>query len=49
MRGRNWEEFPVSQRWFAVGETIAHLDYLMTKGAVKCDIDSEGVHRYTLI
>ena len=49
MRGRNWEEFPVSQRWFAVGETIAHLDYLMSKGKVKCDIDSEGIHRYTLI
>lgn len=27
-----WEEFPLSQRWFAVGETIAHLDYLVCKG-----------------
>ena len=49
MRGKNWEEFPISQRWFAVGETIAHLDYLEARGIVKCDIDSEGVHRYTLI
>ncbi len=29
MRGKCWEEFPISQRWFAVGETIAHLDYLI--------------------
>ncbi len=49
MRGKNWDEFPISQRWFAVGETIAHLDYLMAKGIIKCDIGSEGVHRYTLI
>lgn len=49
MRGKNWEEFPVSQRWFAVGETIAHLDYLMNKGLVRCDVDSEGIHRYTMI
>ena len=25
MRGKTWEEFPLSQRWFAVGETIAGL------------------------
>ena len=49
MRGKNWEEFPISQRWFAVGETIAHLDYLLSRDMVKCDIDSEGVHRYKLI
>jgi len=49
MRGKNWDEFPISQRWFAVGETIAHLDYLMAKGIIKCDISNEGVHRYTLI
>ena len=49
MRGKNWDEFPVSQRWFAVGETVAHLDYLMARGMVKCDTDSKGIHRYTLI
>ena len=49
MRGRNWEEFPVSQRWFAVGETIAHLDYLMSKGKVECNIDENGIHRYSMI
>ncbi len=29
MRGKCWEEFPITQRWFAVGETMAHLDYLI--------------------
>ena len=28
MRGKNWQEFPMHQKWFAVGECIAHLDYL---------------------
>ncbi len=28
MRGKGWEAFPDSQKWFAVGETLAHLDYL---------------------
>lgn len=32
MRGKTWQEFPLSQRWFAVGETIAHLDYLVCRG-----------------
>lgn len=34
MRGKEWAEFPLSQRWFAVGETIAHLEYLMERGLV---------------
>jgi len=25
---KSWEEFPVSQKWFATGEAIAHLRYL---------------------
>jgi glyoxylase-like metal-dependent hydrolase (beta-lactamase superfamily II) len=25
MRGKNWEEFPIQQKWFALGETISHL------------------------
>lgn len=34
MRGKNWEEFPIQQKWFAIGETIAHLDYLIRRGKV---------------
>lgn len=35
MRGKCWEEFPISQRWFAMGETLSHLDYLQIRGMVK--------------
>lgn len=32
MRGKHWDEFPVTQRWFAVGETLSHLDYFIYSG-----------------
>lgn len=32
MRGKGWEEFPLEQRWFAVGETIAHVEFLVYRG-----------------
>ena len=31
----SWEQFPPSQKWFAIGETLAHLIYLETDGKVK--------------
>ena len=49
MRGRNWEEFPVSQRWFAVGETVAHLNYLEARDLVTSYVDEKGVNRYKLV
>lgn len=46
MRGKCWEEFPLSQRWFAVGETMAHLDFLLVRGLIK---QKEGdINTYTL-
>ncbi len=30
----SWAQFPVAQKWFATGETIAHLRYLEEKGLV---------------
>jgi len=35
IRAKSWEEFPVSQKWFATGEAISHLKYLEEKGAVR--------------
>jgi len=32
---RTWEEFPPTQKWFAFGETMAHLVYLEKEGAVR--------------
>lgn len=31
----SWEEFPPVQKWFAVGETIAHLNYLEAGGEMR--------------
>ncbi|MDR1067867.1 MAG: MBL fold metallo-hydrolase [Clostridiales Family XIII bacterium] len=30
----NWDAFPPSQKWFATGEAIAHLQYLHTEGRI---------------
>lgn len=31
---RSWGLFPPAQKWFALGETVAHLRYLVTRGDV---------------
>jgi hypothetical protein len=31
----SWDLFPVSQKWFAIGEAIAHLKYLEEKGIIR--------------
>lgn len=33
-QGLGWERFPPHQKWFAVGETLAHLRYLEHEGQV---------------
>lgn len=35
IRAKNWTEFPVAQKWFAVGEAMAHLDHLMAGGHIE--------------
>lgn len=47
MRGKTWEEFPLSQRWFAVGETMSHLDYLIKRGLVVRK-EANGCYGYSL-
>jgi glyoxylase-like metal-dependent hydrolase (beta-lactamase superfamily II) len=32
---KTWEEFPPPQKWFAFGETMAHVRYLEAKGKVR--------------
>ena len=34
IRCRSWEDFPLEQKFFAVGEALAHLDYLEVRGRV---------------
>lgn len=45
IRAKNWEEFPVSQKWFATGECLSHLDYLMLRGRIVRD-ENDGLRRY---
>ena len=45
IRAKNWQEFPVIQKWFAVGEALSHLDYLMSIGKVERVMDG-GSYRY---
>lgn len=35
IRSRSWEEFPLAQKYFAVGETMSHLDYLSLRGKLR--------------
>lgn len=45
IRARTWEEFPVAQKWFAVGECMSHLDYLRLRGGIRREVDN-GLYRY---
>lgn len=45
IRCRNWAEFPLTQKFFAVGEALAHLDYLECRGLVTCRRE-HGKNRY---
>jgi len=45
MRGKDWSEFPAHQKWFAVGEARAHLDYLVLRGRVE-EIIVNGIYLY---
>lgn len=45
MRGRDWSEFPMHQKWFAVGETLSHLDYLKNRGMIQKKL-IDGIFRY---
>ena len=45
IRARSWDDFPVSQKWFALGETLAHLDYLCNIRAIE-RLYSDAVYLY---
>jgi len=36
---KSWKLFPATQKWFAVGETVAHLKYLENEGSVTSSDD----------
>ncbi len=45
IRASSWADFPVAQKWFAVGECMSHLDYLRLRGAVRREADG-ALYRY---
>lgn len=46
IRAASWDTFPVVQKWFAVGECLAHLDYHMQRGRLRAETGSDGIRRY---
>ena len=36
IRCRSWEDFPLTQKFFAVGEALSHLDHLAAQGSIRC-------------
>jgi len=48
IHARSWEDFPPGQQYFALGETLSHLDHLILQGRVRRD-DSGEHPRYYLI
>lgn len=35
IRTDSWDTFPAGQKWFALGECLAHLDYLVRRGQIQ--------------
>jgi len=45
IRVNSWEDFPPGQRWFAVGEAVAHVEHLVRKGKLRRhEVDGIGVY-----
>ena len=45
MRGKKWKEFPPTQKWFAMGEALSHLEYLLDEGKIKrCEENNKFVY-----
>lgn len=47
IRAKNWQDFPVAQKWFATGEANAHLEHLRLLGKLK-KTEENGVYYFML-
>jgi hypothetical protein len=45
---KTWDEFPAQQKWFAFGETMAHVKHLEKQGKVRSTSD-HGRITYSLV
>ena len=49
LRGISWQEFPDNQKWFAMGETMSHIDYLVNRDVISKKYDEDtGIYMYSL-
>jgi len=39
----SWDLFPVTQKWFAIGEAISHLKYLKEKGVIQREMIGQTI------
>lgn len=40
IRSNTWEDFPLTQKWFAIGECMSHLERLMAEGLVRKEVQN---------
>ena len=45
IRCRGWADFPLTQKFFAVGEALSHLDYLLLRGRLRRE-ERDGKFRW---
>jgi glyoxylase-like metal-dependent hydrolase (beta-lactamase superfamily II) len=45
IRAKSWSTFPPTQKWFAMGECLSHLDYLRMREKIK-RVDTDGAYLY---
>lgn len=45
---KSWNDFPLTQKWFASGEAMAHLEHLVYKGEAQ-RVSFDGKHNYELV
>ncbi len=48
VRYESWEEYPMAERFFAMGEALAHLRYLEVRGIVE-RVEKNGVQAYRAV
>lgn len=45
IRAAGWDDFPLTQKWFAMGECVAHLDHMVVQGSLLRK-EENGLRRY---
>lgn len=43
---KGWQDFPLQQKYYAVGECLSHLDYLLEEGKIRKEQNKEGLFVY---